>query len=462
MDELIRKSACEIVELLQAGEITTDDTLDALAARIAVVEPEINALPTLCFERARERGRTSDIRNTPLGGIPVAIKDLTDVAGVRTTYGSMLDENHIPEASDLMVERLERNGGVVYAKSNTPEFGSGGNSFNDVFGSTRNPHDTTRSAGGSSGGAAAALASGTAWLAQGSDLGGSLRTPAAFCGVTSLRPSPGVVTTDPGLSPFGVYSQTGPMARNVADLALFADAMAGPSALVGVSKSHGSEDFRNAAAKMAKPLKIAYSEDLGITQTSAEVRKVCERAVETIGREGIAIEKDHPDLSMMNAAFDVPRALDYAQSYGAELEQIRDIIKPENVWNIEYGLQLGAGEIRRSMQAQGQVFNNAAQFMQRYDLLICPATIIPAYPVEERYPGFSEGVPYADYYRWLAICCAITTTTLPVITLPCGKTDAGLPVALQVIGKPHGELDLFAYAGYLEQAFGWDGGQLLS
>ena len=169
----------------------------------------------------------------------------------------------------------------------------------------------------------------------------------------------------------------------------------------------------------------------------------------------------HPDLSMMDAAFDVPRALDYAQSYGANLGEIRDTIKPENVWNIEFGLQLGADEIRRALDAQGQVFNNAAQFMQQFDLLICPATIIPAYPVEERYPGYSDGVPYSEYYRWLAICCAITTTTLPVITLPCGKTDAGLPVGLQIIGKPHGELELFAFASYLEQVFGWDGGQLL-
>ncbi|MCP4332739.1 MAG: amidase [Gammaproteobacteria bacterium] len=461
MDELIRKTACDIVALLQAGEISTDDTLAALAARIEAVEPEINALPTLCFERARERGRAADFRHSLLAGIPVAIKDLTDVAGVRTTYGSMLDENHVPEASDLMVERLEANGGVVYAKSNTPEFGSGGNSFNDVFGATRNPHDTTRSAGGSSGGAAAALASGTAWLAQGSDLGGSLRTPAAFCGVTSLRPSPGVVTTNPGQSPFGVYSQTGPMARNVADLALFADAMAGPSALVGVSKLHGADDFRTAAAKPVQPLKIAYSEDLGITQTSTEIREVCSRAIARIEGCNIAIENSHPDLSMMDAAFDVPRALDYAQSYGADLDAIRDTIKPENIWNIEFGLQLGAAEIRRSLDAQGQVFNNAAQFMQQFDLLICPATIIPAYPVEERYPGYSDGVPYSDYYRWLAICCAITTTTLPVITLPCGKTDTGLPVGLQIIGKPHGELELFAFASYLELVFGWDGGQLL-
>jgi amidase len=461
MDELIRKSACEIVALLQSGEISTDDTLDALATRIEAVEPEINALPTLCFERARERGRADDIRHSLLAGIPVAIKDLTDVAGVRTTYGSMLDENHVPEASDLMVERIEANGGVVYAKSNTPEFGSGANTFNDVFGATCNPYDSTRSAGGSSGGAAAALASGTAWLAQGSDLGGSLRTPAAFCGVTSLRPSPGVMTTNPGLNPFGVYSQKGPMARNVADLALFADAMAGPSALVGISKSHRGDEFRNAAAQALKPLKIAYSEDLGITQTSSEVSEVCNLVIAKLGRENIAIENAHPDLSMMDAAFDVPRALDYAQSYGADLEQIRDIIKPENVWNIEFGLQLGADEIRRSMDAQGQVFNNAAQFMRRFDLLICPATIIPAYPVEERYPGYSEAVPYSEYYRWLAICCAITTTTLPVITLPCGKTDAGLPVGLQIVGKPHGDLELFAFASYLEQVLAWDGGQLL-
>jgi amidase len=456
MDELIRKSACEIVALLQAGEISSDDTLDALSARIEEVEPEINALPTLCLERARERGRAGDLKHSLLAGIPVAIKDLTDVAGVRTTYGSMLDENHVPEESDLMVERLEANGGVVYAKSNTPEFGSGGNSFNDVFGVTRNPHDTTRSAGGSSGGAAAALASGTAWLAQGSDLGGSLRTPAAFCGVTSLRPSPGVVTTNPGKSPFGIYSQKGPMARNVADLALFADAMAGPSRLVGISKSHRGDEFRNAAGQTVKPLNIAYSEDLGITQTSSEVSEVCNRAIAKLDAENIAIENTHPDLSMMDAAFDVPRALDYAQSYGAELDEIRDTIKPENVWNIENGLQLGADDIRRSLDAQGQVFNNAAQFMQLFDLLVCPATILPAYPVEERYPGFSDGVPYSEYYRWLAICCAITTTTLPVITLPCGKTDDGLPIGLQIIGKPHGELELFAFASYLEQVFGWD------
>lgn len=456
MAELIRKSACEIVGLLKTGEISIDDTLDALEAQIEKIDPEINALPTLCFERARAAARQGDPKDSVLSGIPIAIKDLTDVAGVRTTLGSMLYANRVPEKSDILVERIEANGGIIYAKSNTPEFGTGGNTFNDVFGATRNPHDVSRSAGGSSGGAAAALASGTAWLAQGSDLGGSLRTPAAFCGVTSLRPSPGVFATTPGTQPFDVYSQKGPMARSVADLALFADAMAGSSSLTGLSKSHLIDEFRNAAACPLKPFKIAYSENLGITRTSPEVAAICNIAIATIEREQVNVEINHPDLSMMDAAFEVPRALDYAQSFGAELANTREIMKPEVVWNVEKGLNLSADEIRQSLDAQGQVFANASRFMQDYDLLICPATIMPAYPVEERYPGYSDGLEYSEYYRWLAICSAVTTTTLPVITLPCGKTDSGLPVGLQLIGKALGELELFAMAGYLEQVFGWD------
>jgi amidase len=456
MDELIQKSAREVVALLRAGEVSIDDTLDALAARIDAVDDEINALPTLCFDRAREKARQQDFTDTVLAGLPVPIKDLTDVAGVRTTYGSMLHKDHVPETSDIMVERVETNGGVVYAKSNTPEFGTGGNTFNDVFGATRNPHDTSRSAGGSSGGAAAALASGTAWLAQGSDLGGSLRTPASFCGVTSLRPSPGLVTTNPGMAPFEVYAQAGPMARDVADLALFADALAGPSQRTGLSKPHRIGEFQDAAASERKPVRIAFSEDLGVTQTSAEVAAILRRAVESLQRDGIAVEADQPDLSMMDAAFDVPRALDYAQSLGADLEHTRDIFKPEVVWNVEKGLALEGDEIRASLDARGQVFANASAFMQDYDLLICPATIMPAYPVEERYPGYSDGLAYSEYYRWLRICCAITTTTLPVITLPCGKTDGGLPLGMQLVGKPHGEIELFSLAAYVEQIFAWD------
>jgi len=456
MDELITKSATEIVALLQSGDIAIDDTLDALEARIAAVDGDINALPTLCFERARIAAQQRNFADTQLAGIPVAIKDLEDVAGVRTTYGSRVSENHVPEQSDLLVENIEASGGIVYAKSNTPEFGSGANTFNDVFGATRNPYDLSCSVGGSSGGAAAALASGSAWLAQGSDLGGSLRTPASFCGVTSLRPSPGLIPSSPGRQPFEVYSQKGPMARNVADLALFADAMAGCSSLAGLGKPHQPTEFRDAVARPRRPLRIAFSIDLGITDTAPDVVSVCSEALAQLEHETTAIEIAQPDLSRAHDAFDVSRALGYALSYGSDLERIRALIKPENVWNIEKGLGLNRDEILAAMAAQGEVFHNASRFMQDYDLLICPAAIVAPYPVEERYPGFADGLAYSEYYRWLAIVYAITTTTLPVITLPCGKTESGLPVGLQLIGKAHGESDLFACASYLEQVFDWD------
>ena len=462
MDDLIRKSACEIVALLKAGEISTDDTLDALAARMDRVETDINALPIRCFDRAREQARAGNLTETMLAGIPVAIKDLTAVSGVRYTEGSMLYKDRVATASNRMVERLEENGGVIYAKSNTPEFGTGGNTFNDVFGATCNPYDTSRSAGGSSGGAAAALASGTAWLAQGSDLGGSLRTPASFCGVTSLRPSPGVVTSDPGLDPFDVYSQKGPMARDVADLALFADALAGPSDLAGFSKRKHAQKFRRAAANPRKPLRIAFSVDLGVTHVEAAVRNVFEQAVARLQADGIDLESAHPELGDMWSAFDVSRALDYALSYADGLDDARETFKPEVIWNIEHGLSLSVDDIRQGQAARGKVFNNAANFMQDFDLLICPAAVVEPYPVEERYPGYSEGLAYSEYYRWLAICCAITTTTLPVVTIPCGKTDSGLPVGIQLVGKPHGDAELFSLASYLETLFDWDPLQRIS
>jgi amidase len=258
------------------------------------------------------------------------------------------------------------------------------------------------------------------------------------------------------MNPFNVYSQKGPMARSIADLALFADALAGPSSKAGLSKPHVIDEFRNAAAQPARPLKIAYSENLGVTETTPEVVELCARAVTMLEQDGIGVDITHPDLSMADTAFRVPRALDYAQSLGADLANTREILKPEIVWNVELGLALSGAEIRQSQDAQRQVFANASAFMQDYDLLLCPATILPAYPIEERYPGYSAGLEYAEYYRWLAICCAITTTTLPVITLPCGKTDSGLPIGLQLIGKPHGEPQLFALASYIEQIFDWD------
>ena len=457
-DDLIRLSARQVVAGLAAGDISPHEALDALQSRIEAVDPLVNALPTRCFDRARSNA--DRLMSVPpaergvLAGLPVPIKDLTPVAGVRTTWGSRLRENFVPDQSDVIVETVEAQGGVIYAKSNTPEFGAGGNTFNDVFGPTRNPHDLRLTPGGSSGGAAASLAAGMAWLAHGSDLAGSLRTPASFCGVTSLRPSPGRVANGPTVMPFQVHSQQGPMARDVADLALFADSMVGESPRAGLGKPPPPQSFRSAAASPRAPERVAFSVDLGVTETAPAVAAVCTRAMEALERDGITVVADHPDLSDAEVAFDVPRALLFAALLGAELPEARDVLKPELVWNIERGLAVDGGAVRAAVAAQGRIFELAAEFMSGYDLLVCPAATVLPFPVEERYVGYGEGLPPREYYRWLTIAAAVSTTTLPVITIPCGRSETGLPVGIQLIGRPHGELSLFSAASHIERILG--------
>ncbi len=457
-DDLIRQSAREVVAALAAGDLRPHDALEAVRDRVESVDHLINALPTRCFDRARDHADRlmavpPDERGV-LAGLPVPIKDLTAVAGVRTTHGSRLRENFVPEQSDVIVETLEAHGAVVFAKSNTPEFGAGGNTFNDVFGATRNPHDLSLTAGGSSGGAAAAVATGMAWLAHGSDLAGSLRTPASFCGIASLRPSPGRIANGPSVVPFQVHSQQGPMARDVGDLALLADAMVGESPRAGLGKPPPQESFRSAAATPLPPARVAYSVDLGVTETALEVVEVCDQAMHALESDGTAVVADHPDLSDAEVAFDVPRALMFATLLGAELPQARDVLKPELVWNIERGLALDGHAVRDAIAAQGRIFQLAADFMSDYDLLICPAASVLPFPVEERYVGYRDGLPPSEYYRWLSIAAAVSVTTMPVITIPCGRTKTGLPAGIQLIGRPHGELQLFSLASHVEHLLG--------
>ncbi len=457
--ELLNLDATAVVEGLNKGEILPVELLDALEDRINLVEPHVNALPTLCMQRARDvatrLSQLPALERGPLAGLPVPIKDLNPVAGVRTTFGSKVHENFIPESSDLVVQRLERNGAAIYAKSNTPEFGAGGNTFNDVFGITRNPFDLSRSPGGSSGGAAVALVTGEAWLAHGSDMAGSLRTPASFCGVTSLRPSPGLIATGPSLLPFEVLGQNGPMARNIADLALFTDAMAGVDSGAALSKHAQGSSFVEAASSPRQPLRIAYSDDLGVTETDAEVASICRAAVDQLSNQGTVVDESHPDLTESHFAFDVLRSVAYASGLGENLDQTRELIKPEVVWNVEQGLAATGDAILKAMIAQGRVFQNLADFLQDYDFIAAPAACVAPMPVEERYIGYSEGLEIPEYYRWLAIAYASTTATAPVVTLPCGVTADGMPVGLQLIGKAHDEYNLLSYASHIESTFDW-------
>jgi amidase len=451
--ELTAKSACEIVDLLNRGEVTPLDCLDALETRAATVDGTVNALPTLCFDRARDQARR--LMQRPLGsrgrlaGLPVPIKDLTDVAGVRTTHGSTIFADHVPETSDILVETIETEGGVIYAKSNTPEFGAGANTFNDVFGVTLNPWNTSLSAAGSSGGAAVALATGTAWVAQGSDLGGSLRNPASFCGVVGLRPSPGRVASSPGATIDRLLSVSGPMGRSVEDTALLLDAMTGDNPADPMSLPR-TENFLASARSGWRPTRIAFSADLGITPVDPEVATICRAAAARFGEIGVVVEEAQPDLSEVHDTFQVLRGMSFATNYAGLLERHRDKMKPEVVWNIEKGLSYSMEDVVRAENNRAAMFRRMSAFFDTYDLLLCPATIVAAYPASERYVKECAGYTFSNYVEWLAIAYAITLTTSPALSLPCGFTVDGRPVGLQIVGPARAEGRVLAGARALE------------
>jgi amidase len=459
--DLIRDTACHVVDRLKDGDVTPLDLLDALEKRIAEVDGKVNALPTLCFERARDHAKRLMKKRAaergPLAGLPVPIKDLTEVAGVRTTQGSPIFKDNIPARSDLLVERLEDNGAVIYAKSNTPEFGAGANTFNEVFGATRNPWDTSRSAAGSSGGAAAALATGTAWLAHGSDMGGSLRNPASFCGVVGLRPSIGRVPHSPKFKLDRTLGVQGPMARNVEDLALFLDAMSGEHPADPLSLPILPASFQSAARSGAKPKRIAYSPDLGITPVDPEVVAITRKAAERFAEAGAIVEEAHPDLSEAHECFHVLRAFDFAISKAALLRKHRDLLKPEVIWNIEEGLKLSVEQVAHAEAQRISMAARAENFFKTYDLLLTPATIVPPFPVQNRYVAECAGKKFDNYVEWLGIVYAITLACCPALSLPCGFTASGLPVGLQMVGPSRGEAKLLAGARVLEDILGLRG-----
>lgn len=457
-EELVRATACDIVERLRKNEITPHDLLDALEARIRKVDSGVNALPILCFDRARDHA--NKLMKKPaaerglLAGMPVPIKDLTDVAGVRTTQGSPIFKDVVAAKSNIVVENLETNGAIVYAKSNTPEFGAGAQTFNEVFGATLNPWNLSRSASGSSGGAAAALASGTAWLAHGTDVGGSLRNPASFCGVVGMRPSIGRVAHSQAAKVDRTLSADGPMARNVEDLALMLDAMTGEHPGDALSLPRLPTSFLSAARSGAKPRRIAYSATLGISPVDPEVAEITRKAAQRFEEAGVIVEEAHPDFSEAVACAHVLRAYDYVLTKGKLLKSHRDQLKPEVIWNIEEGLKLTLADIERAEAQRVTLMNRALAFFETYDLLLCPTTIVAPFPVEQRYLAECNGVKFDNYVGWLAIVSAITIACCPGLSIPCGFTRENLPVGLQIVAPPRGEARALAGGKLLENILG--------
>lgn len=451
--DLIKFTARQAVDLLKQGKVSPLELVEASLARIAATDGAVHAMPTLCPDRARKAAARID-RSSLLAGLPFAVKDLDNVAGVLTTFGSPIYARNIAERSDIMVERLEERGGIVVGKSNTPEFGAGANTYNQVFADTVTPWNTAMTSSGSSGGSAAALAAGQVWLATGSDLGGSLRTPASYCGVVGLRASPGRVPSGPSDFPFGTLAVVGPMARNVADCALMLDAMVGRHDEDPMSLEAPAAPFLASALKPKMPVRVAYSADLGICPVDRTVRETTGAAMKKLASSGVIVEEASPDLHDAAEIFKVLRAAGFAAGLSEEYANHRKLLKPEVVWNIEAGLALKPEEIGRAEKGRGQLYHRVLAFMKNYDLLIVPAAILPPFDVKTRWIKSLEGETFDNYVEWIRITYALTLTSLPILCIPCAVTKDGLPIGIQLVGKPRGEAALLAAGGALEQLFG--------
>lgn len=460
-DELVNFTATEAVGLLKKREVAPIDLLEAAIARIEVVEPRINALPIRFFEEAREAAKKfADKKHHAgadrpgwLAGLPVAVKDYNDVAGQLTTYGSPIFAKNKAENSDFTVATLEESGGIPIAKSNVPEI-AGANTFNPVFGATRNPWNLDMTVGGSSGGSACALATGEVWLATGNDLGGSLRIPASYCGIVGLRPSVGRVPRGSGLLPFDPLWVEGPMARNVGDTALMLDALAHGHPCDPLSAPRPEVAFVKAVENPKAPNRVAFTPDLGLSLVDPDVTEICRKGAETFTALGATVDDRCPDFSGGLDAFQTLRAVLVAALRGDLLESDRDRVAPEIIWNIEKGQNITAAEVLNAERVRARIFHEMTAFFEKYDLLACPTVSVPPYPVDQRFPTEIGGQKLTSYIDWMFLTFVITLTGCPAISIPCGTTRDGLPVGLQLIGKPRGDFDLLSAAHLLEDALG--------
>jgi amidase len=462
--ELCFKTATDLVGMYRRKRVSPLEVARALLARIETVNPPLMGYCTVAAEQALTAARKATAalgkRGATLGplhGVPVSIKDLTPTKGIRTTWGSKIFEHHVPQEDGLVVERLRAAGAIVLGKTNTPEFGAGANTFNAVFGPSRNPWNPRRTCGGSTGGGAIALATGMGPLAQGSDLGGSLRIPAAFCGVVGFRTAPGLVPVWPSTYGWESLSVQGPMARTVADTALMLAAIAGPDRRVPISYPVDVRAFLAAVkTPSVKGLRIAWGGDLGITPLDDEVRCVTEATLAVFRKLGARVETAHPDLGETAEVVRTTRGLAMVTRQEDNLEQWRSVMQENLVRNTEQGLALTASEIARGDRLRTELFHRVRRFMERYDLILTPTAAVPPYPVEMRSgPEAINGVKMTNYIQWALLTYAFTVVNAPAISVPAGFTRDGLPVGLQIVGRWRDEAGVLRAAAAFEQAQPW-------
>ena len=446
--------------LLDSGKVSSRELLAAHLRRIEEVNPELNAIVTLTPEIAHQRALAADdaqAKGESLGllhGLPIAHKDITDTAGVLTTMGSPIYKDRVPEKDDLIVERIRNAGAIMVGKTNTPEFGAGSQTFNEVFGVTSNPYDTSKTCGGSSGGAAVALAARMLPIADGSDLGGSLRNPASFCNVVGFRPSGGRVPTVPTSNLWMPMATKGPMARTVSDISLFMQAIAGPHQLAPSSNIESPDIFSGSLERNFAGTKVAWSPVLGGLPVDPAVRTALASVPDRLSNLGCEVVEKWPDLSDAPEIFQTLRAEIFAHSYASLLKTHRDQLKATVIWNAEKGLAMSMKDHGEACFKQAQMFAELQHFMADIDFLACPVTQVPPFSKEIEYPKEIEGIRFDTYIDWMRSCSDITTTTHPAISVPAGFTPEGLPVGLQIVGKSRDDRSVLELAYAFEQATG--------
>ncbi len=457
-DDLTFLSAIDMAALIRARKLSAREALSAHLKQIERVNPKLNAIVTLVADKAQQAALAADEHQAqgkplgPLHGLPIAHKDLVNTKGIRTTFGSPIFKDFVPTEDDLVVERTRAAGAITIGKTNTPEFGAGSQTFNQVFGATLNPYHTTKTCGGSSGGAAVALTAGMIPIADGSDMGGSLRNPASFCNIVGFRPSIGRVPAVNAPFPWSTLSTSGPMARSVADLALLLSVLAGPHPGAPNSLPEPGTTFRQPLQRSFKGTRIAWFKDLGgipfdprTTQVIAAQRKVFESL-------GSIVEEAEPDFTGADFAFKTLRAWLSASNHGERIQTQSKLYKDTLLREVQEGLALTGPDVAKAERLHGQLWRRFQTFLTRYEYFILPTTQTPAFDVKLPYPSEINGVRMEQYIDWMRSCWYISITGNPAASIPAGFTPEGLPVGIQIVGRHNADLSVLQLSHAFEQA----------
>jgi amidase len=451
MSELCFTPARKLARMIRARKVSATEVVKAFIAQIERVNPQVNAIVTFTPELALKAAKKAD-RNSRFAGLPIAYKDLMPTKGIRTTFGSLIFDKNVPTEDGALVQRLAAAGVVTLGKTNTPEFGAGSQTFNKVFGSTKNPYDLTKTCGGSSGGAAAAVACGMLPFADGGDLAASLRNPGNYCNVVGFRPTPGRVSGYPEGNVWNTLSTLGPIARTVDDCAFILSGMAGPDPRAPTTFTESGDVFLKSLKRSFKKARIAWSKDMGGLPVEPAVTKVLEQQRTVFKDLGCVIEDAEPDFTGAKESFETLRAVGFFHKVGPLMKEHAGKLKDTVIWNVEEGRRRSAEDVGRAETLRSALFHRMRVFLEKYDFLVCPVNQLPPYPVTTEWPREVAGVKMDNYLDWMKSCYYITITAHPAISVPAGFTPDGLPVGIQIVGRYRDDFGVLQLAHAFEQA----------